>query len=143
METPGQVRPASEMIRNSRFVNILENGLRRLTPKVLMTLLGIALMLIFLMPLGYMLDTAFKQDTQASSQNAPLWPANPVTFTYQGPDLSQYNVVSGQALPLYNVPTSNGMKQYALVKGYREDSIFIDPAHPENGTMIGQGATGR
>src|SRR5258706_16434611 len=27
------------------------------------------------------------------------------------------------------------MKQYALVKGYREDSIFIDPAHPENGTF--------
>jgi len=33
------------------------------------------------------------------------------------------------------VPTSDGIKQYALVKGYREDSIFIDPAHPENGTI--------
>src|SRR5260221_12804923 len=133
METSAQVRPAYEMTRNSRLKNIFDNWLRRLTPKVLITLLGIALMLIFLMPLGYMLDTAFKQDTQASSQNAPLWPANAVTYTYQGPDLSEYNVVSGQALPLYNVPTSNGTKQYALVKGYREDRIFIDPANPENG----------
>src|SRR5260221_8015804 len=133
METSAQVRPAYEMTRNSRLKNFFENWLRRFTPKVLITLLGIALMLIFLMPLGYMLDTAFKQDVQASSQNAPLWPANAVTFSYQGPDLSQYDLVNGQALPLYKVPTSDGIKQYALVKGFREDSIFIDPAHPENG----------
>ena len=135
METSAQVRPAYETTRNSRLKNIVQNWLRKLTPRVLMTVLGIALMLIFLMPLGYMLDTAFKQDSQASSQNAPLWPANAVPYTYQGPELSQYNLVTGQALPLYKVPTADGVKQYALVKGYREDSIFIDPAHPENGTF--------
>src|SRR5215510_5406268 len=135
MATSTQVRPAYEMRPKPGPRNTVEKWLRRLTPKVIMTLLGIALMIIFLMPIGYMLDTAFKQDTQATSQNAPLWPANPVTYAYQGPDLPDYNVVHGQALPLYNVPTSDGMKQYALVKGYREDSIFLDPAHPEKGTF--------
>jgi hypothetical protein len=37
------------------------------------TLLGLALMIVFLMPLGYMITTAFKLDAQASAQNAPLY----------------------------------------------------------------------
>src|SRR5579859_6066618 len=117
MATTTQVRPAYATARTSRFRNTFDIFLRRFSPKLLMTLLGIVMMLIFLMPIGYMLDTAFKQDSQASSQNAPLYPANPVTYTYQGPDVSQYNLASGQALPLYFVPTSDGTKQYALVKG--------------------------
>jgi multiple sugar transport system permease protein len=85
-------------------------------------------MLIFLMPLGYMLATAFKEDAQLSAQHAPLYPAQPSTYTYQG-----------KALPLYNVPTADGTKQWALVHGYREDSDFIDPAHPENGVFNWKG----
>lgn len=113
----------------------LGSGLRNIRSKVLVTLVGFVLMVVFLMPLGYMIITAFKQDAQSTAQHAPLWPGTPVTYSYQGPNLPQYNVVSGQALPLYNVPTSDGLKQYALVKGYREDSEFIDPAHPENGVF--------
>ncbi|MHB8627616.1 MAG: carbohydrate ABC transporter permease [Aggregatilineales bacterium] len=120
---------------SKRFSFSPENRLRNIRPKVIVTLLGFVLMIVFLMPLGYMITTAFKQDSQSTAQHAPLWPAKAVTYTYQGPDLTQYNVVSGQALPLYNVPTSDGMKQYALVKGYREDSEFIDPAHPEKGVF--------
>jgi multiple sugar transport system permease protein len=90
--------------------------------------LGLAVMLVFLMPLGYMFATAFKEDSQLSAQHAPLYPAKTATYTYQGKDL-----------PLYNVPTADGTKQFALVHGYREDSDFIDPAHPENGVFNWKG----
>jgi len=91
---------------------------------VAVTGLGLAVMLVFLMPLGYMVATAFKQDSQLSAQHAPLYPATAATYNYQGKDL-----------PLYNVPTAEGMKQLALVKGFREDSDFVDPAHPEQGVF--------
>jgi multiple sugar transport system permease protein len=103
-------------------------GPRRLSAQVLVTSLGLAVMLIFLMPLGYMLATAFKDDSQLSAQRAPLWPADASTYTYEG-----------QELPLYNVPTSEGTKQWALVKGFREDSDFVDPAHPELGVFNWEG----
>ncbi len=132
MASSAQVRTEYTFNRTSFSV---EKRLRDVRSKVLVTLLGFVLMIVFLMPLGYMLITAFKQDSQSTAQHAPLWPGNPVTYTYQGPDVPQYSLVSGQTLPLYNVPTSDGMKQLALVKGYREDSEFIDPAHPENGVF--------
>lgn len=94
----------------------------------LVTLLGLAVMIVFLMPLGYMLATAFKPETQLSALNAPLWPAQPVTYAYQG-----------KQLPLYNVPTPEGMRQWALVKGFREDADFVDPAAPERGVFNWKG----
>jgi len=99
-------------------------GPRRLSARVLVTLVGLVVMLIFLMPLGYMLMTAFKNDSQLSAQHAPLWPAEASTYNYQGKEL-----------PLYEVPTSEGTKEWALVKGFREDSDFVDPAHPELGVF--------
>src|SRR5512143_321926 len=111
-----------------RVSPIAERRLRRGVSMTLVTLLGLGFMALFLLPLGYMITTAFKSDTQASAQNAPLWPAKAMTFRYKEQDL-----------PLYNVPTDEGLKQYALVKGYREDSDFVDPAHPEQGVFNWKG----
>lgn len=116
-----------------------QNRFSTIRAKLLVTLLGIVLLLIFLMPLGYMITTAFKPNSQATDARAPLWPAQPVTYAYTGPDLPDLKVVSGQELPLYNVPTSDGIKRLALLRKYRDDSIFIDPAHPENGQYDWQG----
>ncbi len=97
---------------------------RDIAPTVLVTLLGLVLMLLFLLPLGYMLAVAFKSESQLSSQNAPLWPAKITTYSYNNQNLS-----------LYNVPTSDGIKQWALVKGFREDANFIDPNNPAKGVF--------
>jgi multiple sugar transport system permease protein len=56
-------------------------------------------------------------------------PLSPATFTYQGEDL-----------PIYNVPGADGVtRQWALLTGRRNDSVFIDPAHPENGEINWEG----
>ncbi len=110
------------MTRPGRFTFIPKRLLREITSSAGVTLLGLALMLLFLMPLGYMLATAFKSESQATLQNAPLWPATAASFNYQGKDY-----------PLYEVPTDQGMKQLALVNPYREDSDMVDPANPSAG----------
>ncbi len=102
--------------------------LRELGATIGVTGLGLATMLLFLMPLGYMLATAFKLDAQLSAQNAPLWPARAVTYNYQGTDY-----------PLYDVPTEQGIKRLVLIHPYREDSDVLDPANPEAGIFNIQG----
>jgi len=108
-------RPSGASFRPRRF-------LRELSSTAGVTLMGLAVMLLFLMPLGYMLATAFKPDAQLSAQNAPLWPAKASTYNYQGQDYL-----------LYDVPTDQGVKRLALVKPYREDSDMVDPANPAAG----------
>jgi multiple sugar transport system permease protein len=92
--------------------------------RVGVTGLGLAVLAIFLLPLGYVLTTAFKLDEQMTTPGAPLWPAEPATYTYEG-----------EAYPLYNVPTESGTRQLALVNPYRENSDLVDPAHPEQGVF--------
>lgn len=95
---------------------------RQVFGHVSVTGLGLLILAIFLLPLGYVVATAFKLDTQMTTAGAPLWPAAPATYAYQGQDL-----------PLYDVPTETGTRQLAMVKAFREDSDMIDPANPEQG----------
>ena len=116
----------AQTIRKSSFRP--RRFVRELSSTAGVTLLGLAVMMLFLMPLGYMLATAFKQDSQLSAQNAPLWPAKAAMFKYED-----------QEYPLYDVPTDQGVRRLALVKPYREDSDMMDPAHPEKGVFNVQG----
>ncbi len=98
--------------------------LRQVSAKLGVTLVGLAVLVVFLLPLGYVVTTAYKLDAQSQLQNAPIWPARASTFTYEGKEL-----------PLYDVPTDQGVRRLALVNPYREDSDMIDPAHPEQGVF--------
>ncbi len=86
--------------------------------------LGLVSLLVFMLPLAYVLTTSLKLDSQMTAQGAPLWPADSTTYNYQGKDY-----------PLYDVPTETGTRRLALVKPYREDSDMVDPAHPEQGVF--------
>jgi multiple sugar transport system permease protein len=92
------------------------------------TLLATAIVSIFLMPLLFMVATAFKQESQVSAANAPLYPARPATFTYEG-----------EELPIYEVPRENGLVSWALLEPHRQDAIFIDPANPDAGPITWEG----
>jgi len=104
-----------------RFQSILRELLARLG----VTGFGLAVLLVFLLPLGYVLSTAFKLDSQMTTIGAPLWPAEQATYTYEG---TEY--------PLYEVPTEDGNTRHlAVVHPYRENSDVVDPAHPEQGVF--------
>jgi multiple sugar transport system permease protein len=103
----------------------VREGLARLA----VTSFGLLVLAIFLLPLGYVLSTAFKLDSQMTTIGAPPWPAEQATYTYEG---AEY--------PLYDVPTEDGgTRRLAIVNPYRETSDVVDPAHPEQGVFNIQG----
>jgi multiple sugar transport system permease protein len=72
-----------------------------------------------------MLVTSFKDPALVGAPGAPLYPAFPETFEYQG---REYDV--------YDVPTPDGsVHAWALIEPHREDSVFIDPADLEAGPI--------
>jgi multiple sugar transport system permease protein len=93
-----------------------------------LTLFGLMVLSIFLMPLAYMVTQSLKDEAQISDVSGPLWPAAAATFEYEG-----------QQVPVYNVPTEEGMQSWALVKKGREVSSFVDPANPEAGLIAWEG----
>lgn len=96
------------------------------------TLFATMVVSAFLMPLLYMTSTAFKDPNQTSTPGAPLYPATAETFVYQGEEYA-----------VYQVPTDDGLRAWALIEPHREDSVFIDPADPEAGpiTWVGRWRT--
>jgi multiple sugar transport system permease protein len=97
---------------------------RELPGMVMVTGIGLLLLVVFMLPLAYMLATAFKQDSQLTEQNAPLYPAAASTFSFEGKDY-----------PLYDVPIDGSIVRLALVRPFRETSDMVDPAHPERGVF--------
>jgi multiple sugar transport system permease protein len=88
------------------------------------TLMALVILGIFLMPFAYGVVMSLKTDAQIVALGAPILPSSEVKFTYEG---SEYNV--------YDVPTEDGTKQWALVRKGREDSSFVDPENPEAGLI--------
>jgi len=103
----------------------MRHNMRRFAAVSGMTLLAITIVSAFLMPLAYMFATAFKDQSQLTAVGAPLYPATPDMFEYQG-----------EAYPVYDVPTPDGaIHAWALVDAHREESTFIDPANPDAGPI--------
>jgi multiple sugar transport system permease protein len=82
----------------------------------------------FLLPLLYMVTTAFQQPGQASTPGAPVYPAAPLTGVYQG---EQY--------PIYEVPIDGTTEKLMLVEKGREESTFVDPNDPAATEILWQG----
>jgi multiple sugar transport system permease protein len=111
----------------------LARQMRRFAAVAGVSLLAIALASAFLMPLLFMTSTAFKEKIQLTTPGAPIYPAQPDTFQWQGKDY-----------PVYAVPLPDGTtKPLALVEPHREDSVFVDPADPDAGpiTWVGRWRT--
>ncbi|HKZ69908.1 MAG TPA: carbohydrate ABC transporter permease [Anaerolineales bacterium] len=115
------------MNRHSSFSFRLWNGLGT-------TLLnGFAWLVVaaYLFPILYMVATSLKTGDQFLDANAPLLPAQRVTYEYEG-----------KAYALYYVPAEQGLQEWALVVRRRAYSEFIDPAHPEQGLIRWDGYWG-
>ena len=80
------------------------------------------------MPLAYSVVTSLKTKQQVSDISAPLLPALPENFTYQG-----------REVPVVSVPLEAGTRKLALIKKGRQSSIFVDPQNPAAGEITWEG----
>ena len=53
------------------------------------TTLAVALLVIFLAPFLFMVFTSLKTQGQISQLGAPIWPAKPSTYNYNGKEVSR------------------------------------------------------
>jgi multiple sugar transport system permease protein len=84
----------------------------------------LVLLVLYMMPLGSMAATALMPTEQLGDREAPLYPAVVKKILYEG---IEYKI--------YNVPTENGIKQWALVTHGLTESDFIDPQNLNAGVF--------
>src|SRR5258705_9940565 len=90
---------------------------RRYLGRASLTMFAFIILSAYLLPLLYMVTTAFQQPGQASTPGAPVYPAAPLTATFEG-----------ETYPIYAVPIDGVTRNLMLVVKGREDSTFVDPA---------------
>ena len=112
-----------------RDISMLQLRLWEFTGTAFVNLFVFLLLLMYLSPLSYTLVSSLENDSQFLETNPPIWPANVVTYTYQG-----------QVEEIYNVPMPDGVRQLALVKALPTKADFIDPKAPQAGLIHWQGS---
>jgi multiple sugar transport system permease protein len=93
------------------------------------TFFAVLVLAAFLSPMLRVVTTALKSTAQITEANAPLWPANPGTFEWDG-----------ETYDVYQVPIDGAVRDLALVGKGRQESEFIDPADPEAGLITWEGS---
>jgi multiple sugar transport system permease protein len=124
------------------------------------TAFAAACLALFLIPFLYMIFSSLKTHNQMTALNAPIWPAANPKFTFNGENTGTYtfqvnkagklsdltinmNDYAGQTLTIYTVPLENGTKKnLALVQGFTQYAIFIDPLNPSAAPILWKGADG-
>jgi multiple sugar transport system permease protein len=117
--------PAIEIERARPRRRVSRAGIRSFA----LTFFAVLLLAAFLSPMLRTVTTALKSQDQISNANAPLWPADPATYEWEG---REYEV--------YRVPIDGGLQDLALVKKGRQESQFVDPSNPGAGPITWQGS---
>ena len=122
-------------LRISRRDSARKHGVSTLTFKLwdftgtaLLNLFMLLFLVVYLSPLSFMVIAALTPSNQFLDANAPILPSRRVTFNYEGKDRI-----------VYQVPTEDGVKHWALYKPSRQSSEFIDPENPEAGLIHWEG----
>lgn len=106
----------------------LEKRRRELMTSAVITLVALAILGIYVMPLIFGVVTSLKTQAQASEPGAPILPMDILTFTYEGEELE-----------VFSVPFEDGERPLAMLQPRRTASIFIDPTNPEAGPIEWEG----
>ncbi len=117
-------------------MKISQHSLKKGWNTTLITLITIAILILFLSPFAFMVSTSFKTLKQISVIGGPIWPAAPTVFVYEGKEYDVYKVPAGQC-ETYE-PNDKTIAQLALFKKGRQESTFIDPANTAKGTFLCQ-----
>jgi multiple sugar transport system permease protein len=88
------------------------------------------LLVIYLLPVAFMMVTAFKSTDQLSDNNAPWYPSRKAAYGFQG-----------RAYPLFRVPDGQGGRELALVETNLTGGEFLDPGNPAAGRIAWEGDT--
>ena len=106
-------------IRLSRLQ--IKNGINA----TFVTALTIAILIIFLSPFAFMIFTSLKTQDQISIVGAPIWPAKPPVYEYNGKRVEVFQVPLGKCEGFD--PTSSASRNLAIVKKGQKQSVFVDP----------------
>ena len=101
---------------------------RRYLGRASLTMFAVVMISAFLLPLLYMVTTAFQQPNQATTPGAPPWPAVAQTAVYQG-----------QSYPVYAVPIDGTTRNLILIEKSRESSVVVDPSDAAAKPFVWQG----
>ena len=93
----------------------------------LVTTLTVAILVIFLAPFLFMIFTSLKTQGQIAQLGAPIWPAKPPTYEYNGKAVEMFNVPMAKCAGAD--PNSTAVKSLAIVKKGRQASTFVDPSN--------------
>jgi multiple sugar transport system permease protein len=111
--------------RHSRVPRLLKRDAWYLVGMGSAIMIATIIALIYLSPFAYMVLTSLKSDAQVNTTAGDALPTTSVTFLHEG-----------KVLPLYKVPTEQGIQQYALLNSTRNEATFIDPANPSAPPII-------
>lgn len=98
------------------------------TGTAMLNLFMFLFLVAYLSPLPFMVIASLTPHDQFLDPNAPILPSKRVKFNYEGKDRI-----------VYQVPTDQGIKHWALYKPSRQSSQFIDPENPQAGPILWQG----
>lgn len=101
---------------------------QRILQHAAITMFALIILSVYLMPLGFGLVTSLKSKAQATDPQAPILPSANIQYEYEG---SLYDVMQ--------VPTDDGVQEWALIQRGRRESSFIDIHNPEAGLIEWEG----
>jgi multiple sugar transport system permease protein len=121
--TQGQAQGTPAAVTNKVVRRSVVNGVNA----VFVTSLAIALLAIFLAPFLFMIFTSLKTQGQITQLGAPIWPAKPTSFEYNGKAIEVYYVPMSACAG--GNPSDTTVKELGIVKKGRQQSTFVDPAN--------------
>jgi len=125
----GQPIPAPAIVVDAPARGRRRRGPRDPVKTFAATFAMVALTAAFLSPLVQAFTVSIKTPQQLSQPKAPIWPADPRTFEYEG---EEYDV--------YQVPIDGEIHELALVDPGRQQSTFIDPENTAAGPIVWDGS---
>lgn len=100
------------------------------------TVLVLAILIVFLSPFVFMMVTSLKTREQISVVGAPIWPAAQPKYTYNGKETDVYTVPLNKCVGFD--ANTNDTAHLAIVQRGRQESTFVDPNNLEGGEFACQ-----
>lgn len=116
---------ADTALTNKAKVRISRLQLKNGINSTFVTALTIAILVIFLAPFAFMILTSLKTQDQISIVGAPIWPAKPPFYDYNGKQVEVFSVPLAKCEGFD--PGTGATKGLALVKKGQKESVFLDP----------------